>query len=171
MNRPSAHASLLDELLVPAIALAILVGATVWLTGQLAALLTHGAWPAVGADDLGGIVARLVQSPGDPASAWPAPVREELPGPVLFYAVLVGVGAAPVAIWVWWTERRRARREVRPDAARWATRRDLRPLRVRRGQEHGASEVYVPFRVQAEHRAPIRLVGVAGRPPAVGEQS
>lgn len=132
MNRPSAHASLLDELLVPAIALAILVGATVWLTGQLAALLTHGAWPAVGADDLGGIVARLVQSPGDPASAWPAPVREELPGPVLFYAVLVGVGAAPVAIWVWWTERRRARREVRPDAARWATRRDLRPLRVRR---------------------------------------
>src|ERR1700743_1330520 len=52
-----------------------------WLTGQLAALLFRGHWPAV---SIGQALIAAWRLPGDvrdPPLAWPASVRVQLPGP------------------------------------------------------------------------------------------
>jgi type IV secretory pathway TraG/TraD family ATPase VirD4 len=60
-----------------------------WLTGQLAALLFHQAWPDVTLDQGFTIAVAIPRHAADPREAWPAPVQRFLPGPVGFY--LVGV--------------------------------------------------------------------------------
>ena len=54
--------------------------------------------------ELPGILARLRDHAGDPAAAWPAGVRDRLPGPVGMYATLAGILATPLALGVlaWW---------------------------------------------------------------------
>ena len=53
--------------------------------------------------ELPGILARLRDHAGDPAAAWPAGVRDRLPGPVGMYATLAGI-RPPLALGVlaWW---------------------------------------------------------------------
>jgi type IV secretion system protein VirD4 len=72
------------------VVLAITFGAllALWVTGELAGVIASGSWPAVSLSDMGGVLIRLLRHPGDPARAWPAAVRGELPGPIPFYAVL-----------------------------------------------------------------------------------
>ncbi|HYP55517.1 MAG TPA: type IV secretory system conjugative DNA transfer family protein [Solirubrobacterales bacterium] len=112
--------------------------ALLWMIGGFAGVLFGGGWPAVGLADLGAVAARLPSHLGEPRDAWPADARSGLPGAAGIYAtavLIVGglVGAISLA--------RRAgvpldairlggRRRV-PDA-RWATKRDLAPLRVPR---------------------------------------
>jgi hypothetical protein len=93
-----------DQLLLLAIGMVLVVGGLVWLTGQVAGLLTTGAWPDVPVSELPGILARLREHPGDPAAAWPAGLRDQLPGPLGMYATLAGILAAPAALAVlaWW---------------------------------------------------------------------
>jgi hypothetical protein len=57
-----------------------------WLTGQLAALFFHGDWPPVSLWQALTAAWRLPRHLGDPAMAWPASVRPELPGPLGFAA-------------------------------------------------------------------------------------
>jgi hypothetical protein len=87
-----------DQLLLLAIGTVLVVGGLVWLTGQVAGLLTTGAWPDVPVSELPGILARLRDHPGDPAAAWPAGVCGLLPGPLGMYATLAGILATPVAL-------------------------------------------------------------------------
>jgi hypothetical protein len=98
------HQQANDTLLLVAIATVVLVGGLVWLVGQLAGLLTSGIWLDVPLAELPGILARLREHPGDPAAAWPAGVRELLPGPLGMYATLAGILATPLALGVlaWW---------------------------------------------------------------------
>jgi hypothetical protein len=93
-----------DQLLLLAIGTVLVVGGLVWLTGQVAGLLTTGAWPDVPVSELPGILARLREHPGDPAAAWPAGLRDQLPGPLGMYATLAGILATPAALAVlaWW---------------------------------------------------------------------
>jgi hypothetical protein len=93
-----------DQLLLFAIATVLVVGGLVWLVGQVAGLLASGAWPDVSLSELPSILARLRQHPGDPAAAWPANVRDGLPGPLGMYATLAGILVTPVALGVlaWW---------------------------------------------------------------------
>jgi hypothetical protein len=93
-----------DQLLLLAIGMVLVVGGLVWLTGQVAGLLTTGAWPDVPVSELPGILARLREHPGDPAAAWPAGLRDQLPGPLGMYATLAGILATPAALAVlaWW---------------------------------------------------------------------
>jgi hypothetical protein len=93
-----------DTLLLVAIGTVVVVGGLVWLTGQLAGLLASGSWSAVPLSELPGILAGLRQHPGDPAAAWPADVRGQLPGPLGMYATLAGILATPLALGVlaWW---------------------------------------------------------------------
>ena len=93
-----------DTLLLVAIGTVLVVGGLVWLTGQLAGLLAAGAWPDVSLSELPRILAHLREHPGDPAAAWPANVREGLPGPLGMYATLAGILATPVVLGVlaWW---------------------------------------------------------------------
>ena len=82
----------------------LVVSGLVWLVGQVAGLLTSGAWPEVPLTELPGILARLRDHAGDPAAAWPANVRGRLPGPVDMYATLAGILTTPVALGLlaWW---------------------------------------------------------------------
>jgi hypothetical protein len=82
----------------------VVVGGLVWLVGQLAGLLTSGSWPEVPLAELPGILVRLREHPGDPAAAWPADVRNLLPGPLGMYATLVGILVTPLALGAlaWW---------------------------------------------------------------------
>jgi hypothetical protein len=93
-----------DTLLLVAIGTVVVVGGLVWLVGQLAGLLVSGSWPEVPLSELPGILARLRDHAGDPAAAWPASMRERLPGPVGMYATLVGILATPLALGAlaWW---------------------------------------------------------------------
>jgi hypothetical protein len=98
------HQQANDTLLLVAIATVVVVGGLVWLVGQLAGQLASGAWPEVPLSELPGILVRLRQHAGNPAAAWPANVRDLLPGPLGMYATLVGILATPLALGVlaWW---------------------------------------------------------------------
>jgi hypothetical protein len=93
-----------DTLLLVAITAVLVVGGLVWLAGQVAGLLGSGVWPDVPLSEVPGILVRLRDHAGDPAAAWPANVREQLPGPAGMYATLTGILATPLALGAlaWW---------------------------------------------------------------------
>ena len=98
------HQQANDTLLLVAIGTVLVVGGLVWLTGQLGGLLASDTWPEVPLSELPGILVRLREHPGDPAAAWPASVRERLPGPLGMYATLASILATPLALGAlaWW---------------------------------------------------------------------
>jgi hypothetical protein len=98
------HQQANDTLLLVAIGTVVVIGGLVWLVGQLAGLLTAGSWLDVQLTELPGILARLREHPGDPAAAWPAGVRNLLPGPLGMYATLAAILATPLALGAlaWW---------------------------------------------------------------------
>ena len=128
------------------LAIAVLLGAVLivglmqWLIGNLAALLGRArllhATPLDAVKSLPGLARHL----GDPAAAWPARVRSNLPGPVPYWIattlVIAAIGAATFATLallgrhrqVPIDKRRRLGVHTQP---RLATRRDLAPLYTR----------------------------------------
>jgi hypothetical protein len=98
------HQQANDTLLLVAIAVVVAVGGLVWLVGQVAGLLASGIWLDVPLSELPHILVRLRDHAGDPAAAWPAGVREGLPGPLGMYATLAGILATPLALGLlaWW---------------------------------------------------------------------
>jgi hypothetical protein len=116
-----------DTLLFVAIGVVVVVGGLVWLTGQLAGLLASGSWPEVPPSQLPRILVRLRDHAGDPAAAWPANVRDLLPGPLGMYTTLAGILAAPLALGVlaWWLHQ--PPRAPRPPATPAARRRRALP--------------------------------------------
>jgi hypothetical protein len=95
-----------DTLLLVAIGTVVVAGGLVWLVGQVAGLLASGTWPEVPMVELPGILARLRGHVGDPAAAWPASMRDRLPGPLGMYATLAGILAIPVVLGLlaWWLD-------------------------------------------------------------------
>ncbi|MGY1456957.1 type VI secretion protein [Streptomyces sp. SS8] len=70
-----------------------LLGVTVlcWTAAGLAGLLAHGAWPqGVAFVRTPAAMRALVSEPGDLAAAWPGAQAETLPGPGLFWGILIG---------------------------------------------------------------------------------
>jgi hypothetical protein len=98
------HQQANDALLLVAVGTVVAVGGLVWLVGQVAGLLASGTWPQVPLAELPGILAHLHEHPSDPAAAWPADMRNLLPGPLGMYATLAGILATPLALGVlaWW---------------------------------------------------------------------
>jgi hypothetical protein len=98
------HQQANDTLLLVVISIVVVVGGLVWLVGQVAGLLASGTWPNVPVNELPGILVRLREHAGDPAAAWPAGVRDGLPGPLGMYATLAGILATPLALGLlaWW---------------------------------------------------------------------
>jgi type IV secretion system protein VirD4 len=86
---PIRRQSNVEQMLL--IGVSILLGATflLWLTGEVAGFLhSGGTWPRVSLSEMGAVVVRLFRTPTNPTAAWPASVRDLLPGPVSFYVIL-----------------------------------------------------------------------------------
>jgi hypothetical protein len=110
------HQQANDTLLLLAIGIVVVIGGLVWLVGQMAGLLASGTWPEVPLSELPSVLVRLRDHAGDPAAAWPAGVRERLPGPLGMYATLAGILATPAVLGVlaWWLHQ--PPRALRPPA-------------------------------------------------------
>ena len=98
------HQQANDTLLLVAIGTVVVIAGLVWLVGQVAGLLASCQVPEVPLVELSGILARLRDHASNPAAAWPASVRDQLPGPLGMYATLVGILATPLVLGVlaWW---------------------------------------------------------------------
>ncbi|HLI24332.1 MAG TPA: type IV secretory system conjugative DNA transfer family protein, partial [Acidimicrobiales bacterium] len=131
--------------------------ALVWVDGELAGWLWRGHWPGATLTAVAVAAARLPAHMGDPAAAWPAAVRGDLPAAPAMYLTggltvlalaALGLGAARMGRLVGGGHLRRGvlspdrrlpsspTRQAAPGrwrrrpGARWATRGDLRSLRV-----------------------------------------
>jgi type IV secretion system protein VirD4 len=136
MKGRSAHPPS-DRALLLVLAAALGIGGLAWAWGGVAGSLFGGGWPRLGVDQLLEVLVRLPGRLVDPAQAWPATTRAELPGAGGFYAALaliaagVGSGVALVA------RSGALTLGASPGAgARWANRHDLRLLRRTR-RENG----------------------------------
>jgi type IV secretion system protein VirD4 len=109
----------------------VVAGAALALTllAGLAAALFGGRWVSVPFAEMPGVLARLPETITDPREAWPPDVRPSLPGPGGFLATALIV-AAVIVLFALQIARQLSRPEARP--ARWAKRRDLRLLQVKR---------------------------------------
>lgn len=130
-----------DLVLIAAAGTAAAALALNWAVASLAALVGRGRLLHA---SLGGTFSSLTRLPkhlGDPRLAWPNPARSNLPGPVLYWAALIVVLAAVVAVGMFVAQRvgpgrseavdKRRRMGVETQA-RLATTRDLRTLLTRR---------------------------------------
>ena len=121
-----------------ALAVGIAVGGVVWCGAALAAALS-GHHLAAGLGDAVRAVPRLANHIGDPRAAWPPAAAVVLPGPWLYWSATVFAAAVAVGL-VWAALRvagrlRRGRRRLGVEVrARFATRRELRPLLIREPQ-------------------------------------
>lgn len=140
-----------DRLLLVAVTAAAVVIVVVVATGHLATGLVGRGWPRYRLVDVPGIVGRVATHPSDPGRAWDAVnTGGAPPGPIVWWAVFVAIGALPVGgIALWCARRRRS-----SYSSAWATSRQLRQLRVR-GDNHGRLVVGTSHRrklaVEARH--------------------
>jgi type IV secretion system protein VirD4 len=127
MNRGSGGGGISDAAMIAVIGGLAAASALVWLWGGVAGLVFGGGWPEVRPRQLPAVLVDLPGRLADPATAWPAAARRQLPVAVDFYVALglllgcvAGVGA---------TASRVVRR--RPRGARWAGAGELRALHGR----------------------------------------
>jgi type IV secretion system protein VirD4 len=105
-----------------AIALAVL--------GALAATAFGAGWTWTPTSDLPDVLAALPRHLGDPRQAWPAPIRERLPGALGFYATTAAITA--LVVLVAGAALRHRIRPVRAASASWARPAELDRLVIRR---------------------------------------
>ncbi len=143
-----------DAAMLASIAALLAAGGAAWLWGGIAGSVFGGGWPHVAPGQLPGVLVSLPTRLSDPARAWPAAARHELPGPAGFYAALGllggGAGGAASLLIAAGGLGRLGRRGA---GARWARRADLRVLRGGRGRHgrltlgrHGARLLYAEER-------------------------
>jgi type IV secretion system protein VirD4 len=119
-----------DTAVLVAIGSVVALGALLWLWGEVAGGVFGGGWPHLNAGQLAGAMVRLPAHLGNPARAWPRPIRSRMPGAMGFYAALCCVCAIAAVIALGYSQARgRTTRTTRPAGARWARAADLRPLR------------------------------------------
>jgi type IV secretion system protein VirD4 len=165
---PRGGETISDGVLLAAIGGVAAVATTLWVWGGIAGAAFGSGWPRIGVGQLLGVLLRLPSRLSDPARAWPAAVRADLPGAGGFYAALVIVAAAGGGIAL--IGGRIVGRLAVGGGARWARTPELRPLhrsaRSRRAGRlvlgrHGRALLY------AEHRHAL----VAFGPPQSGKSA
>jgi type IV secretion system protein VirD4 len=129
-----------DQLLAVGLGAAAGAGALVWATGQAAGLAFGHTWLELSPTDVAHILWHLPQHWNDPALAWPANVREPLPGPAGMYAtfasLISGLTGGTAAALRHLPGRAAGHRPSHPRPAQhagavWASGRELRLLTVR----------------------------------------
>jgi type IV secretion system protein VirD4 len=158
-----------DGTMLALIAGALAACAFIWAWGGTAGLVFGGGWPALGAGQLLGVLLRLPTRLAQPAQAWPASARAELPGAGGFYAALSLLSAASIAgaalliragvVGVL--------RDRRPGAT-WAGARELRVLKRR---SHDAGRLVLGRHGRRLLRAERRHALVAFGPPQSGKSA
>ncbi|MDA0168421.1 type IV secretory system conjugative DNA transfer family protein [Solirubrobacter taibaiensis] len=116
-----------------AIGAMVALGGLAWLAASLAGLLFAGGWPGLTLSDAVAAVASMPNHLDDPRAAWPAPVRDRLPGAAALYGTGMTLLVAMLFAVVFGVRRWFAR-DRGPATARWATTRQLRPLLAREPQ-------------------------------------
>jgi type IV secretion system protein VirD4 len=116
----------------------VLIGLTawVWAAGQVAGRIAAGRWPPVPIVSTASVLARLPGHWTDPRLAWPAAARSDLPGAGLLYVCAFALLALPLGAAIMWRSARPGTgpRPGQGGGARWASGRDFRALKVRRGR-------------------------------------
>lgn len=78
-------------------------GFVIWSAGELSAFIASGEPAGASFSQMGHVLVKLTQHASDPKMAWPRGVRASMPGPVVFYLVLVAmilaVGAVALALY------------------------------------------------------------------------
>jgi type IV secretion system protein VirD4 len=97
-----------DVILICLLVVALAASVGMWLAGQLAALLFLGRWPSLSFGDGLEAALRLPAHLADPRQAWPAPVRHDLPGGSLPFAVAGPLALAALGTGAAWAVRRAA---------------------------------------------------------------
>jgi type IV secretion system protein VirD4 len=129
-----------DQLLAVGLGAAAGAGALVWATGQAAGLAFGHTWLELSPADVAHILWQLPGYWSDPALAWPAQVREPLPGPAGMYAIFIGLvgglAGGTAAVLRHLPGRAAGHRPGHPRPAKhvgaiWASGRELRLLTVR----------------------------------------
>ena len=131
-SRPGQVATTpLEHLAFVGVAALVVGSGLVWLTGQVSGRIFNGSWLPVEAAEMGAVLLHLVRDPAHPAAAWPPGAAVLVPGPLAFWATFALLLIVPLGGVVYGRHRLRHRREAgQPKAAAWATRRELRRLRV-----------------------------------------
>ena len=126
-----------DGAMLALIGAALAVCGFIWAWGGIAGLAFGGGWPALGPGQLLEVLVRLPTRLAQPAQAWPAPARAQLPGVGGFYVALVLL-CALAGSGVWLLIRGGAGALLRrgPVGASWAGATELRVLR-RRSHDSG----------------------------------
>lgn len=134
-STPSAQTSPIEQILIAVAVAATVAGAVVWGGAATASLVSgHGALQA-GIGDTFAAMPGLVGDPGRPALAWPPRTQVQVPGAVIYWAATALIAALVVVVVVMlrrgWLALSPTRRRLGVDAhARFATRRELRPLMI-----------------------------------------
>lgn len=134
---PHSSLSPVEQILIGALVLAGGVAVTVWGGATLSSVLAGHAPPPVGLGESIRAIPGLIDRPSRPAAAWTVPARPAIATAPLYWTATVAVAVATVGIALGirrlWQGLTPNRRRLGVDAhARFATRRELRPLLVRR---------------------------------------
>ena len=134
-DRSGPSGAISDGVVLIAIGCALAICTGVWLWGGLAGAVFGRGWPDTAGTSLLGVLERLPTRLADPAQAWPAAARSDLPGPVGFYLALALLMALLGTVLL--MARRGAGLAVLGygrSGARWAAGSELRALRPARSQ-------------------------------------
>jgi type IV secretion system protein VirD4 len=132
------------------------------LASALAGLLGSGAPIWIAPSAAGTLLARLISHASQPARAWPAADRRDLPGDTELQIALATCLIAVLAslALAWRLTRHLGDRSPRKRSARWATRADLADLRVRRSEPGRITLGYHRRAlIAAEERVSVMVVG------------
>ena len=164
-----------EEIALGLIGCLVVVVVGVWAWGGLAGLLFGGRWPGLGLGAALFAAARLPAHLPDPSVAWPAAERRGLPSGPRYYMALVpllivatGLATAARQVRVAWV----GRVASGSGGARWASARELSPLRMRqRGPDAACGRLALGRQGWRTLRAERRHALIAFGPPQSGKSA
>ena len=132
----SGSMSPIETVLLSLLAAALAGAVVVWVGATVSAVAVGNEVPPIGLGDALRAIPALVTSPGEPSAAWPPEVAPLTAGSMIYWtATLLAaalLGAIVVGFRLLWRSVSSGRRRLGVDAhARFASRRELRPLMIR----------------------------------------
>lgn len=136
VSSSSGSMSPIETVLLSLLAAAMAVAVSVWTGAVTSAIAVGNGVPPIGLGDALRAVPSLLEQPGDPAAAWPPDARSTIAAPTIYWVAtalaVVALGAMLIGARMVWRSFSSGRRRLGVDAhARFAKRRELRPLMIR----------------------------------------